>query len=222
MLTNYEDRLNAIKQLLNEMGAAVIEANEKTLEGFRYSNSEKLNEARVLLKNIDDNGNKIDNNIVTTLALFGPEATDLRELISYLKITSELVRIGENTKSYAKCMKNQLKSDLDFEELSEYAIHLHQSAINALRLAIETFEISDKDEIESAFRKVKIEESKTDDIYTILEKNILAKVCAVLDDTADYIKVLSTMRKLERIADRSVNIAKLMVFAEKGGKIKQH
>ena len=34
------------------------------------------------------------------------------------------------------------------------------------------------------------------------------------------VEFIKTMRKLERISDRSVNIVKLAYFAQKGGKLK--
>ncbi|MFV0481609.1 MAG: PhoU family transcriptional regulator, partial [Campylobacteraceae bacterium] len=64
------------------------------------------------------------------------------------------------------------------------------------------------------------EESKSDDLYSILEKNVLNELAKNLDFTANYIKVLSTMRKLEKMADRSVAVAKLVVYARSGGKLK--
>ena len=44
----------------------------------------------------------------------------------------------------------------------------------------------------------------------------------MIDQSADFIQFLSTMRKLERMADRSVNIVQLMIFARVGGEIKTY
>lgn len=69
----------------------------------------------------------------------------------------------------------------------------------------------DKDTLEDVYCKVKVEEYKSDDIYSILEKH-LKRYDKTIDQSADFIQILSTMRKLERMADRSVNIVQLMIF----------
>ena len=89
-------------------------------------------------------------------------------------------------------------------------------------MAIGTIDIGDKDTMEDTYRKVKVEESKSDDLYSILEKNILSDITKTIDQSADFIKILSTMRKLERMADRSVNIVQLMIFSRVGGEMKTY
>jgi phosphate transport system protein len=76
--------------------------------------------------------NEIDNIIVTTLALYSPEAKDLRQLVSYLKITNELVRTGSNAKDFAKMFKKSYSDDLNTNMILEYAIPLLRSALTYL------------------------------------------------------------------------------------------
>jgi len=38
----------------------------------------------------------------------------------------------------------------------------------------------------------------------------------------EYVKVLGTLRKLERACDRSVNIANLMMYAQQGGEMSNY
>ena len=85
-----------------------------------------------------------------------------------------------------------------------------------------TIDFADKDALEDAYRRVKVEESKSDDLYSILEKNVLSDIAKMIDQSADFIQILSTMRKLERMADRSVNIVQLMIFARVGGEMKTY
>lgn len=55
-----------------------------------------------------------------------------------------------------------------------------------------------------------------------LEKNVLTDIAKLIDQTADFIQILSTMHKLERMADRSVSIVQLMIFARVGGEMKTY
>lgn len=222
MLQKYEERLIEVKKILVEFGSEITMASERALSGIENLDVTRFESARNILKNSENIANTIDNEIVVTLALFGPEAKDLRKMVSYLKITNELVKIADNIKSFSKRMINHLQGDISLNPLHEYSVHLCKSASKAVSLAISTIEVGEKEMLEDIYRKVKVEESKSDDLYSILEKNILADMGKTIDHSADYIQILSTMRKLERMADRSVSIVQLMIFARVGGEMKTY
>ena len=119
-------------------------------------------------------------------------------------------------------MVQHLQANISLANFHEYSTHLCKTAINAVTLAISTLEQHDKEVLEDVYRKVKVEESKSDDLYSILEKNILSDITKLIDQSADFIQALSTMRKLERMADRSVSIVQLMIFARLGGEMKTY
>jgi len=219
MLPKHDQKLEEIRNLLKELGEDLITAAEKSLHGLQTGDLTRFEAARLILKNSGSKGNHIDNEIVTSLALFGAEATDLRELISYLKITNEMVRISENIKAFSKRIYPLLENGSCFTNCQEYGGHLCKSATNAITLTMKAFSSTDKEEVESLYRQVQVEESKTDDLYAILEKNILTELSKMNEFNASHIQILSTMRKLERVADRAVNIAKLLVFAKIGGEL---
>jgi phosphate transport system protein len=222
MLQKYEERLVDVKKMLVELGSEVTMASERALSGIENLDVSRFESAKALLKNIETQANVIDNEIVVTLALFGPEARDLRKMVAYLKITNEVVKIAENVRSFAKRMVLHLQGDTPMSSLHEYSMHLCRTSIKAVSLAISTIDVAEKDELEDIYRRVKVEESKTDDLYSILEKNVLSDMVQKIDQSADFIQILSTMRKLERMADRSVNIVQLMIFARVGGEMKTY
>ena len=52
-----------------------------------------------------------------------------------------------------------------------------------------------------------------------MEKELLSVIIESGELSIEYVKVLGTLRKLERTGDRTVNIAALLVYAQKGGEI---
>jgi len=220
MLDRYEEQLKELHVHLKTLGDSIISAADETENGVNTLTCKNFESAKEILKNTETNANEIDQNILRIFALFEPEAVELRELVAYLKITSELVRLSDNIKSFSKRMKNHINSEVDFSALQEYSNHLAKSAFSSIGFAIESLHVKDKEDITDLYRKVCVEESKTDDLYSILEKDIMADLCKDIENSAQSIEILSTMRKLERMADRSVNITKLMLFARKGGEIK--
>ncbi|MGM0519116.1 MAG: phosphate signaling complex PhoU family protein [Campylobacterota bacterium] len=217
MLKTYEDKKLKIKNEIIEIGSNVVEALTLTLDALEKKDLAQLKKLDLSLKQITNKSNEIDNLIVATLALYSPEAKDLRELVSYLKTTNELIRAGANTKAFAKIFKKAYSDELDTKTILEYAIPLQKSAMDALSTAMDMVDEQDKDAIEDKFQKVVVEESKTDDLYAMVEKNILKIIPKKLELSADYFEILSSLRKLEKTADRAVSIANLLHFAKIGG-----
>ena len=219
MLSKYEQQLNELRSMILAILNQACTASEKTLEAFETSNKALYEEAVEILKNVQNDANRIDNELITTFALFGPEAKELRQLVSFLKMTNEIVRIAEGIKKYARRIKEHCESECDLNPIANTIIQLHKSSIAALRLIRDCFEQLDNCDVEAFYRKVMVEESKNDDLFAILEKEILDQVISETELATEYVRVLGTLRKLERSCDRSVNIANLMLYAKQGGEM---
>ena len=103
--------------------------------------------------------------------------------------------------------------------LTNAIIQLHKTTINALQYIIECLDAIESCDAEDVYRKVMVEESKNDDLFSIMEKELLTLIINADELSIEYVKVLGTLRKLERIGDRAVNIASLMLYAKKGGEL---
>ena len=219
MLRNYQEKIATINTMVEDAAQKVVNAHKIALDSFKSKDLEKFTAVRELIKSLDAEAREIDNEIVKTIALFGPEASALRELIAYIKLTNEIVRIGDYAKTYARNIARHIKNEVKFDQLDQYIAQLHESAIEALESAFAMLEANNIEEVEDLYRKTLVEESKTDDVFKLFEKELLANLCKDSDKIIDYLNVLSTCRKIERTADRAVEIAKLLLFAKKGGKL---
>ena len=221
MLKPYETKLQNIKEEIQQIGVSVIEALEICLKALNDRRIEDLSNVEISEKKILLKSNEIDNIIVGTLALYSPEAKDLRRLVSFLKITNELVRTGSNAKDFAKMFKKSYSDDLNTNMILEYTIPLLRSALLSLQTSISIIDETNPNHIEEKYHRVIVEESKTDDLYLMIEKNILKLISKNLDLSKEYFDILSALRRLEKIADRAVSMANLFHFAQVGGDIVQ-
>jgi len=220
MLGKYKDILEKNKKRVLALANDVLKGFELCIKANKEQDATKASEAREMLKDAHDRNNKIDNEIIKTLALFSPEARDLRIVISYLKIASELTRISDYVRSYAKGVKMQLSSDFDMSALQNDINSFLDSTYSSLKAAVESVESDSEDKLEKLYQKVHVEESKCDDIVSILEKNIMQQICIRPEDASEFLTFIKNLRRLERLSDRSVNVVKLAYFAHKGGKLK--
>lgn len=221
MLKPYEEKLKLIKEEIQKLGMDVVEALELCLKALNDRTMENLKNVEVSEKKFLAKSNEIDNNIITTLALYTPEARDLRRMVAFLKITNEIVRTAANTKDFAKMFRRSYSDDLDTNTILEYTIPLLKSALLSTKIAISIIEEQEPSRVEEKYQRVIVEESKTDDLYLMIEKNILKLITKKLDLSKEYFDLLSSLRRLEKIADRSVSIASLLQFAKLGGDIVQ-
>ena len=220
MLTNYKEILEKSRQRVLELASDVLTAYKLAVEASQEGDAQKASEARALLKDAHQRNSKIDNEIIKTLALFSPEARDLRVVIAHLKIASELTRISDYVRTFAKKVKMQISSEFDAAPLRDDMNSFLESTRKSLEAAVNSIEADSEETLENLYRKVNVEESKCDDILSIMEKNILQQICVDPEASGDLVDFLNTIRKLERVSDRSVNIVKLAYFAYKGGKLK--
>ncbi|WP_321313807.1 PhoU domain-containing protein [Halarcobacter sp.] len=221
MLKPYEENVQKIKEEIYRIGQEVIHANKISLSALKENDLTMLKDVNLSIRTLSVKSNEIDNLIVKTLALYSPEARDLREMVSYLKITNELLRAGANSKSFVKTFKKSFTEELDKHTILEYAIPLLKASNLAFETAVNLVKESDDKVIEAGFHKVSVEESKTDDLYAIIEKNTLKLITKNIELSRDYFDVLSSLRRLEKTADRAASIANLLLFAEVGGSIEQ-
>ena len=221
MLKPYETKLTNIKEEISKIGVDVIDSLELCLNSLTEKNIGDLKNVEITEKKLQIKSNEIDNMIVTTLALYSPEAKDLRQLVSYLKITNELVRTGSNAKDFAKKFRKSYSDDLNTSIILEYTIPLLKSALLSLQTSSSIIDETNAKHIEEKYHRVIVEESKTDDLYLMVEKNILKLITKNLDLSKEYFDILSALRRLEKIADRAVSIANLLQFAQVGGDMVQ-
>lgn len=221
MLKTYEEKIKTIKNEIRQIGEIVLKANKTSLKALKDNDINLLKDIDLSLKKLVSKSNEIDNLIVTTLALYSPEAKDLRHMVSYLKITNELVRAGTNSKIFIKTFRKSFSEELDETTILEYAIPLQKAAASALEITLSMLDETDEKLIEESFNKVLVEESKTDDLYAMVEKNILKLISKNQELSKDYFNLLSSLRKLEKCADRATSIANLIVFAHIGGELEQ-
>ncbi|HFU74331.1 MAG TPA: PhoU family transcriptional regulator [Helicobacteraceae bacterium] len=219
MLPRFENKLHDIQFMITTLLQHIVNANNITLEAYINHDYDGFEKVKSELKSVGNDANTIDNEIIKAFALYGPEAEELRMLISFLKMTNELVRMGEGVKKYARRMRSHCESECDLATVDSIIVQLHKSSINALAYITTCFENFETCDVEEVHRKVMVEESKNDDLFSILEKEILTSIMSSGPLSVEYVRILGTLRKLERTCDRAVNVANLLLYAKHGGNI---
>jgi phosphate transport system protein len=221
MLTKYQEARHEVRAAVLEVVQHLAEANTEALKALESSDAKQLEEVRKTLKNVSKATEKIDNDIVLIFARYTPEAKDLREMVSYLKITSALNRIKTNISNYLKNMQSMLaEEDVNIIQFIKESLSINRCTINAFEKTLEMFKtFDDNDKIKQLAIEIDVEYAKTDDIYALLEKSAVQKMGEADGKAEEYFNLLKYIRKNLKIIDRLDSIAQRIIFSRIGGKL---
>jgi len=216
----FQENRKVIIGELKKVADFTLEAHGICMESVRNLDSSRLGEVEELVIQTDKVVNDIDNHVITTIALYGPEASELRELIAYLKITNEFERIGIAAKKYSIRIYPYFQILQDNQAIRDDIVKLHECSIKTIEYAKNACTTPDEEafDYESNLNLARAEEEKTDVLYVDINKNMLDQ--NLHQKLHDPFSMFNSIRRLERSADHAINICSLMKYAKKGGKMK--
>lgn len=220
MLPTETEKLKKIQHDIVVLGQLVLDTNQKILYALEDCKTCRLEDiSKIKKQERYERIDTIDDNIIKYFALYTPEARDLRQLIAFLKLTNEFDRIANSCNSFIRDFPQALSDEVDRDFILEYAVPLQKTSVAALSSALKLIELEDKEQVEEEYKNVVVEEGNNDELYQIIEKNLLKKIHNNLSLSQDYQDIMQALRRLEKIADRALSIASLMHYAKLGGRI---
>ncbi len=218
MLPTFQANLQEVRDKIIAIGEDLVRSNELILEALKECDEQKFSQARNYIKNISSRTDDIDNAIIKILALYTPEARDLRQVVAYFKITNEIARACSNTRSFIRGFSAVCK-ELDVATINEYTVPMQTSTVKAIKTSIEMMRVEDADEIQEMYEDVLIEENKADDLYEMIERKLVSQAESAASSFEKFHKMLKALRKSEKIAGRAISVANLLVYIKLGGNL---
>jgi len=216
MVQTFKQNLEEVKAKITAIGDDLVKANELILAALKECNEEQFNKARNSIKNITSRTDEIDNAIIKILALYTPEARDLRQVVAYFKITNEIARACSNTRSFIRGFTAVCK-DLDVDTINEYTVPMQTSTVKAIKTSVAMINVTDTDELQEMYEEVLIEDNKADDLYEMIERKLVTQAENCSNSFEKFHKMLRALRKSEKIAGRAISVANLLVYIKVGG-----
>ena len=219
MLPLNKQKIEEVRERTTEVLNDLLISQRLVLQALSDCDEKSYEQTKVPLKGINSKVDEIDQLIVAVLVRYSPEAKDLREMVAFLKITSSLQRIATNEKNYIKNMKIcNPETEAEIKKVIVDSLSINKCTIRALEYTIEMMnEKKDKDKLHEIASKIDVEASKTDDIYGMIEKDMLQKMDVAHTLNEDYINLLKYIRKNLKIIDRLEDISAKLMFARVGG-----
>ena len=199
MLTNIKSDIifmaNEVENALH-LALKALEQQDKDLAKTVSKGDKKINLTEV----------KIEQNIMSLMALQQPVAVDLRFMLVALKMNNDLERIGDHAKSIAKIAKHlvgepYIKSATKIPEFGK-------ECKNMLHDAVQAFINLDTELAVEIKKRDKMIDKKFGEIY----EDIITEISTDKNNIRQAIELVSVLRNLERVADLAANFGEDVVF----------
>jgi phosphate transport system protein len=206
----FQSDLNELKKLVLKQGELAKVALTRSIDALVNQNIEVAKEIMENDNVIDDLEEEINEKIIWMIAQQQPVATDLRRLITALKISSEIERNADFAVNVSKSILRIGSTKLykPLEDIPKMA----KIVLDMFDMALKAFEEEDH---HLALKMAKIDD-QVDDMYGQIIKELLETMAQNPDIIAQVTELAFICRYLERTADHTTNIGENIVFLVKG------
>ena len=210
----YSNELAAIKQLTLEMGHKTVDAVKFAAQALINNDAEIAGKARSLEKEVDGMYRQIDDRCIVSIATQQPMAGDLRFLVSTLKIATEIERIADYANNIAKMVQRKFSAeDMSPTASMKPAVDImSREAVSMLAEALAAYEKNDADMAMLVPQRDALVNRLNKDLF----RNILAMATVKKYANELAMDFHTAVRYIERVADRSGNIAEYVYYAATG------
>jgi phosphate transport system protein len=210
IVKSFAQELERLRDLLSEMGGLVESQMALATEAIVTGDNAKANQAVAQDKEVDALERQAEQLVIRMLALRQPMASDLRQIVSALKITAALERIGDYAKNVAKrsIVLSQFSTPFSLTGLAAMARLVQEN----LRLVIDA--VSENDDKKAV--QVWESDQAIDDLYNSIFRELVTYMMEDARSITPCTHLLFIAKNLERIGDHATNIAETVHYAVTG------
>jgi len=212
----FHEELDRLQALLMKMAGLAEDLVERAVDAFLERDGSVLPVIKEGDKRIDALELDLDDTAVALLALHQPVASDLRQVLTTLRIANDIERIGDHGHNIAKAAR-RLAENRPLREIPELA-ELASLSKRMLRDALAA--LSSRDSARA--RAVCARDDRVDDMRAAVQKILVSVMRQEPNSIAAALEYIRAAQQLERIGDLSTNISEGVVFLVEGRSIKHH
>ncbi|HUF61705.1 MAG TPA: phosphate signaling complex protein PhoU [Verrucomicrobiales bacterium] len=208
ILRDFDQAISVLRSEVLAMAAQARHNVERAIRALMERNPELANAVIADDDEVDERERRIDQLGMEILVRFHPVATDLRLVVSSMKISMNLERISDHATNIAKrarklCATQELPDAGLIEPLYKLADHLLHDAIAAYR-----------DRNAQLGASLHGRDKELDRMHHEATAAFGSRIDQTNGRSADYVHLIFIVRSLERVGDLASNIGEDAVFLE--------
>ena len=208
----FDIELGAIRDGVLQMGMLVTKQFALAMESLSSGDTALMKQVLDLGYQVNGLEVEIDRKCNLVLAQRQPEAVDLRTILTVLKITTDLERIGDQAELIVR------RAEMLFQQGGlnlPRSIDISHCAVHALVMANSAMEAFSRSDTSIATQVIR-QDKKVNEEYNFITRNL---VCHMLEDPRSISTALDFLfvaKAIERIGDHAKNISEYVIFMVKG------
>ena len=206
----FQDELDSVSQTLFELSVMVSDSMAKATNALMSKNLSLAEEVITFDEKIDTVQHDLDGRIIDIIARQQPVASDLRALVTALRMSADLERMGDLAHHVAKVVRLRHPAAAVPDQLMAL---IESMGVTAEKIAAKTgVVISTRDTILAA--QVEKDDDEMDLLHRQLISTLIAPTWEHGVETAIDLTLLG--RYYERYADHAVSVARRVIFLVTG------
>ena len=206
----FQEQIRELLEDLLEMGQMVADSIDSAIQALAKQDEELAQWVIDYDDEINSIQYDIDEKCLVLIATQQPMAGDLRAILSVSNIAAELERIGDYSEGIAR-----LALKLAGRPLLKPLIDIPRMAEEGRRMLMTALEAFARQDVEAA-RQVGKADDTVDALYDQVYRELLVYMMEDPRTITQATYLLWVAHNLERIADRTTNIAERVIFLESG------
>ena len=214
IVRSFSEELRHLATLISQMGG-IAEAQVETAVRAVVRRDAAL--ATMVVQSdvrLDEYEHEVDAEAIRMLALRQPMGGDLREIVSALKIGSDLERIGDYAANIAK--RAMVLAQLPAVRPASAIPRMGRLVQEIMKDVLDAYASRDLDKAIAAWRR----DEELDDLYTSLFREVLTYMMEDPRNITPCTHLLFIAKNLERVGDHATNIAETLHFLVMGHSMK--
>ena len=212
----FQQSLEDLKENLLVMAGLAEQAIQRAIEAYRVrdlSICELVSRSEIAINRMERD---IDQAALDLLAMEQPMASDLRFILSVIKINADLERVGDAAKSISDRVRTM--DQLPLVDLPVDIPRMATLAADMVRKSLQSFIEADAELARTVLTM--------DDAVDAMNRSAYKTLTKVMEEQGHMapqaLNALMISRNLERVADHATNIAEDVIFWVQGADVRHH
>jgi phosphate transport system protein len=207
ILGTFDEALASLRDNVLMMATLTERSLDRAMKGLFDRNDDLCANAIADDEEIDQLEKQIDKDGVDILLRFQPVASDLRRVVSAMKLSSNLERMADQAVNIArKARKLNQHPPLPEVELIE---PMYDQALSMFKDSVDAYVREDVQQGRDLIPR----DEKLDELNRVASRRLIERMAQDPDQLRGYLNLMFIGRHLERVGDHATNIAEDAVYA---------
>ncbi|MGD9048255.1 MAG: phosphate signaling complex protein PhoU [Anaerolineae bacterium] len=206
----FQEQIRELLEDLLEMGRMVADSIDRSIQALARQDEELAHQVIEFDDEINALQHDIDEKCLVLIATQQPMAGDLRAILAVSNIAAELERIGDYAEGVAR-----LAVKLSGQPFIKPLIDIPRMAEEGRRMLLTSLEAFARQDVETA-RQIGQADDMVDALYDQIFRELLVIMMEEPRTITQATYLLWVAHNLERIGDRTTNIAERVIFMDSG------